>query len=106
MQMTFADNLRELRERATDTPWSFHQSHIYAPDGNYIAVIHNPGAKESDYPIEDNRNFIAFLANHAEQIEALACAAERVVNAETESDDYVAILALQNALYALDKEQP
>ena len=43
----------------TPGPWSVNCSHIYAPDGAIIAQVHNPGSKESDYPLVANRDVMA-----------------------------------------------
>lgn len=43
----------------TSGPWAVHGSHIYAPDGAIIAVVHNPGSKASDYPLVANRDLMA-----------------------------------------------
>jgi hypothetical protein len=43
----------------TPGPWSANCSHIYAPDGAIIAVVHNPGSKASDYPLVANRDLMA-----------------------------------------------
>jgi hypothetical protein len=57
-----------------DAPNLHHQntptnsSHIYAPDGAIIAQVHNPGSKESDYPLVANRDLMAAAP---EMLEAL-----------------------------------
>jgi hypothetical protein len=60
----------------TPGPWTTHCSHIYAPDGAILAVVHNPGSKASDYPLVANRDLMAAApelfeaaAKHLEWIE-------------------------------------
>lgn len=48
-----------MRFAHTEGPWAVNCSHIYAPDGAIIAQVHNPGGKESDYPLVANRNVMA-----------------------------------------------
>lgn len=43
----------------TPGPWLTNCSHIYAPDKAIIAVVHNPGRQESDYPLVANRDLMA-----------------------------------------------
>lgn len=43
----------------TRGPWTSDGSHIYAPDGAIIAVVHNPGSTAADYPLVANGNLIA-----------------------------------------------
>lgn len=52
----------------TPGPWLVDGSHIYAPDKQIIAQVHNPGSKEADYPLIANRNL---MASAPELVEAL-----------------------------------
>jgi UDP-2,3-diacylglucosamine pyrophosphatase LpxH len=96
----FADKLRELRERATKGPWSESESNqeglvAVASDGFDVWVV--SGRKK-------DRELIAFLANHAAEIEALVRAADEVCNPSGYRDYLVSHNELRQALSALDKE--
>jgi len=43
----------------TPGPWKGDGSYVYAPDGAIIAIVQNPGSRESDYPLVANRDLIA-----------------------------------------------
>ena len=59
----------ERKQAHTPGPWTTHGSHVYAPDKAIIAVVHNPGSHESDYPLVSNLRLIAAAP---EMLEALA----------------------------------
>lgn len=56
----------------TPGPWRTHGSYIYAPDGAILAVVHNPGARLSDYPLVPNRDLIAAAPELLEALKAVA----------------------------------
>lgn len=56
----------------TPGPWGVNCSHIYAPDGEIIATVRNPGSKASDYPLVANRNLMAAAPALLEALEAIA----------------------------------
>lgn len=68
-------DLRAMLERATPGPWHSNCSHVYAPDEAILAVVQNPGSKESDYPLVANRDLIVAAVNALpsllDEIEAL-----------------------------------
>ena len=58
--MTTLTELIKLAAAATPGPWQSHGSHIYPNDPNVvIAQVHNPGSRESDFPLVANVAFIA-----------------------------------------------
>jgi hypothetical protein len=57
--------------KTTPGPWATNCSHIYAPDGAIIAVVHNPGSKASDYPLVANRDLMAAAPELYETLEDL-----------------------------------
>jgi hypothetical protein len=76
-KMTFADKLKELRDRATETPWRactwdvMERPHVHKdmPDEGRCSG-------KFDLPLNAaDAELIAFLANHAAEIEALVRAA-------------------------------
>lgn len=48
-----------MENKWTPGPWLVHGSHVYAPDHAILAVVQNPGSKESDYPLVANGLLIA-----------------------------------------------
>jgi hypothetical protein len=55
----------------TKGPWGVHGSHIYAPDGEIIAQVYNPGSGASDYPLVLNRDLMAAAPELAEALKLL-----------------------------------
>lgn len=55
----------------TPGPWGVNCSHIYAPDGEIIATVRNPGSKASDYPLVANRNLMAAAPAMLDALEGL-----------------------------------
>ncbi len=55
----------------TKGPWLVNLSHIYSPDKQIIALVHNPGSKESDYPLVANRDLMAAAPELYDALEAL-----------------------------------
>lgn len=74
------EELKALRAKATKGPFSVHCSNIYAPDGALIFTVHNPGAKEADYPLVTNRDLTAALLNNLDRIIAQAEALEFIAD--------------------------
>ena len=112
----FADKLKELRERATEGTW--YVDECKRPDGHALAWLGNvlietdakkiKGTRYKDP--KDDAELIAYLANHAEQIEALVRAAMEIHETGVGQYDYEdsccqALANLRLALAALDKEQ-
>ena len=60
------------RHTPTPGPWFYHGSHIYAPDGEIIAQLQNPGSREKHYPIIGNRNLIAAAPDMLAALKAFA----------------------------------
>jgi hypothetical protein len=60
-----------MSAKHTPGPWSSDGSHIYAPDGEIIAQVHNPGSKEADYPLVQNRNLMTAAPELLEALKAL-----------------------------------
>lgn len=56
----------------TDGPWRCEGSHIYAPDGQIIAVVFNPGYRASDYPLVANRNLMTAAPDMLASLRQLA----------------------------------
>jgi hypothetical protein len=59
----------ETPAKHTLGPWPVNGSHIYAPDGAIIAQVHNPGSKESDYPLVANRDLMASAPDLLSQLQ-------------------------------------
>lgn len=55
----------------TPGPWQSHGSHIYSPDKKIIAVVNNPGSKESDYPLVPNRDLMTAAPDLYEALKRL-----------------------------------
>jgi hypothetical protein len=116
----FADKLKELRERATDGPWWIGE--MIDPDGHALAWLGNVYI-DSDAPKlvngsrykrpRDDAEFIVFLANHADQIEALVKKTDKLIAyigakgeiSRNKINEIQIIDDVLDALAALDKEQ-
>jgi hypothetical protein len=104
--MTFADKLKELRERATKGPVLIESNsrhlHQVSLRGRHNRITDDMLAWDAD--------LYAFLANHAEQIEALVRAAEEYEKESTSPVKDYGLVAIRRkqvfaALVALDKSQ-
>jgi len=89
--MTFADKLKELRERATQGEW-------FRRDDMVISMHENIADGITDY----NAELIAFLANHAAEIQALVRAAHSAHQTLIDEGFHAKAIRLGQTLAALE----
>lgn len=94
----------------TPSPWTANGSHIYAPDGAIIAVVSNPGARESDYPLIANRDLMAAAPDLLAVAEDAPILSKyhgmHCFEVERFIDDYGAWMARRRAAIALATTRP
>jgi hypothetical protein len=67
----------------TPGPWKVHGSHVYSSDKAILAVVNNPGSKESFYPLIANAKLIA----KAPEMAAILQEIVELVRAEAQVDN-------------------
>ncbi len=57
----------------TPGPWQVHEGYIYTadPERALLAQVHNPGSKQTDYPIVENARLMAAAPDLLEALKGL-----------------------------------